>query len=81
MKWAADRGLVVLTQDLDYPALLASTQAKAPSVVVVRAPDLLSSELVDRVIQLLIELEGELKTGAIVSVDTDRSRMRVLPLG
>jgi predicted nuclease of predicted toxin-antitoxin system len=39
MAWARNAGHVVLTQDLDYGALLFATQATAPSVVVLRAED------------------------------------------
>jgi predicted nuclease of predicted toxin-antitoxin system len=80
MKWAADRGHVLVTQDLDFPALLASNQAKAPSVIVIRAPDVLAEPLLERVIQVLSGLQDELQRGAIVTIDAERSRLRVLPL-
>ncbi len=80
MRWAADRGYIVLTQDLDFPALLASTQAQAPSVIVIRAPDVLSEALMDRVAQLLGDLQTDLQHGAIISVEIERSRVRILPL-
>jgi len=36
MRWALDEQRIVLTHDLDYGAMLAATQATAPSVVQVR---------------------------------------------
>ena len=80
MKWAADHGHAILTQDLDFPALLAANQAEAPSVIVIRAPDVLAEALLERVIQVLSDLEDELQRGAIVTIDAERSRLRVLPL-
>lgn len=42
LQYARDNGYIVLTHDLDFSAILAATGAKAPSVIQVRAQDVLS---------------------------------------
>jgi predicted nuclease of predicted toxin-antitoxin system len=37
MVWARDRGYYVVTNDLDFSAILAATRAEGPSVVQIRA--------------------------------------------
>lgn len=39
MTWAREHGFIVLTHDLDFTPLLATTSAAGPSVVQVRAQD------------------------------------------
>jgi predicted nuclease of predicted toxin-antitoxin system len=45
MAWARENGHVVLTHDLDFGTLLALTRANGPSVVQVRAQDVLPQHL------------------------------------
>jgi predicted nuclease of predicted toxin-antitoxin system len=45
MKWARDNGYVVFTHDLDLGALLAATRAIGPSVIQVRAQDIMPGSL------------------------------------
>ena len=47
LEWARREGWVVLTQDLDFPDILAATGADAPSVLLVRDADALAPGLVD----------------------------------
>lgn len=81
MTWAADHGAIVLTCDLDFGAILAASQARAPSVVQIRARDVLPEAIADRVCGVLKTAGHDLEQGAIVSVDLDMARVRVLPLG
>lgn len=46
MKWAAENQFVVMTHDLDFGTLLATSQAEGPSVVQLRTGDILSSFVV-----------------------------------
>ena len=80
MQWAQDNGCVVLTADLDFAALLAATGARGPSVIQIRAELLTTDALGPSVLELLLRLEEELKSGAIVTLDAARSPVRVLPL-
>jgi predicted nuclease of predicted toxin-antitoxin system len=71
----------ILTQDLDFSALVALSGRSGPSVVSLR----LSSSRVERVNERLSEvlpsLAAEIESGAIVSVDDDGVRARSLPIG
>jgi predicted nuclease of predicted toxin-antitoxin system len=80
MRWAATHDRVVFTHDLDFSAILASTQATGPSVLQIRTEDVLPSAMEAIVVRALDRFKTELREGAIVSVDPDRARVRVLPL-
>jgi predicted nuclease of predicted toxin-antitoxin system len=80
MAYAAEHDYIVLTHDLDFAAILAATHGKKPSVVQIRAehlaPDLIGSHIVSALRQLAVELDS----GALVTVEPKRTRIRVLPL-
>jgi predicted nuclease of predicted toxin-antitoxin system len=80
MCWAAERDHVVLAADLDFAAILAATQGRRPSVIVVRSDLLTPATLGGAVLAAIEKAKAELAAGAIVSVDTKRVRLRVLPL-
>jgi len=73
-------GRVVFTHDLDFSALLAATQAEGPSVLQIRAQDVLPSAMGTVVLHALHRFADELRAGAIVTVDLSRARVRLLPL-
>ena len=80
MAWAKDNGRTILTHDLDFGTLLALTQADSPSVVLIRGHDVLPDRRGPQVIAALGRHHQALIDGALVVVDVDRSRVRVLPL-
>lgn len=80
LDWAKKSGFVVLTHDLDFGAILAVTQASGPSVVQVRAQDVMPAAMAQIVVNILRDCEGDLAAGALVVVDEARARMRILPL-
>lgn len=80
MEWARTHGYVILTHDLDFGALLAATEANGPSVIQVRTQDVLPSHLGETVVRTIREHLKWIESGAIVVVDEDRARVRVLPL-
>jgi predicted nuclease of predicted toxin-antitoxin system len=80
MAWARDRGFVVITHDLDFSTVLASTEAAGPSVVQVRAQDVLPDTIGGDVVRVLREHRAALDEGAVVSIDALTSRVRVLPV-
>lgn len=80
MRWAEENGCVVITSDLDFAAILAATNATAPSVIQIRGRDLLAEPLLARTLAVLTGLSDELLRGAIVSIDETSERVRVLPL-
>jgi predicted nuclease of predicted toxin-antitoxin system len=80
MEWARDNDYVVFTHDLDFGALLATTRAEGPSVIQVRTQDIMPQSLGERLVRLLQEYEPTLESGALVTVDEIRSRVRILPI-
>ena len=80
MDWARANGYVVFTHDLDFGALLATTRAQGPSVIQVRTQDVMPQSLGDRLVKLLGQFEPMLESGALITVDEIRSRVRILPL-
>lgn len=73
-------GYVLLTQDLDFGAILAATGADAPSVVQLRSDNLDPDVIGDAVANAVLQLRPELAQGALLSIDPKRVRARVLPL-
>ncbi len=80
MDWAVANGYIVFTHDLDFGTMLALTHANGPSVLQVRADDVLPDHLEGVVIAALKQHDADLASGALVVVDESRSRVRVLPI-
>ncbi len=80
MAYAAKHDFVVLTHDLDFSAILASTQRTKPSVVQIRADGLNSEIIGDPLIAALKQMAPELTAGALVTVVPGRNRVNLLPL-
>lgn len=79
--WAVANDHIIFTNDLDFSAILAATQAETPSVLQIRTQDLLPSAIGPLVLNVLIQFESELMAGALVSVDASRARVKILPIG
>jgi predicted nuclease of predicted toxin-antitoxin system len=79
MAWARDNGYVVFTHDLDFSALLATTQVKGPSVIQVRTQNILPEAIGNLVIDSLKQYRSELEKGAIITIEPYRARVRILP--
>lgn len=80
MIWAAERKYIVLTADLDFAAILAATETSSPSVILLRSDNLSPEALGSAVLAAIQKTEEALAAGAIVSVDAERARLRILPL-
>ena len=80
MAYAAEHDYVVLTHDLDFGAILAATQGEKPSVVQIRAEDVSPDAIGAQVIIAVRQMSAELLDGALLTIDTNRTRLRVLPL-
>ena len=74
MDWAATHQYVVFTHDLDFGTMLALTHEAGPSVLQVRAENILPDYLEGSVICALNQHESDLSSGALVVVDESRSR-------
>lgn len=79
LRYARSHGYAVLTHDLDFGALLHAGQLMAPSVVQIRADDVLPSAIGDAVVRAIRAAEAEITAGALVTVDPVRQRIRLLP--
>ncbi|MDD5581343.1 MAG: DUF5615 family PIN-like protein [Methylobacter sp.] len=80
MAYASTHDYVVLTHDLDFSAILAATHGNKPSVVQIRADDVSPDVIGLQVIAALRQMAPELEAGALLTVDPNRTRMRLLPL-
>jgi predicted nuclease of predicted toxin-antitoxin system len=80
MAFARSNGYVVLTHDLDFSAILATTRRSKPSVVQIRSEDLSPETVGAGLINALRQMAPHLEKGALLTVEPARARLRVLPL-
>jgi predicted nuclease of predicted toxin-antitoxin system len=80
MQWAAEHRCIVLTCDLDFGALLAATQRREPSVVQIRSDRLAPGAIGSTVLAAIRHCAVDLQSGALLSIEAGRGRLRVLPL-
>ena len=79
MAWPRANDYVVFTRDLDFGMLLATTRAQGPSVIQVRRPNTLPHNFENWFVELLRLHESALENGALLTVDEERGRIRLLP--
>ena len=80
LAWANEHAFVVLTNDLDFSAILAASAGATPSVVQIRTQDLLSAAVVSIVATALEAHREDIERGALLSIDEGGTRVRMLPL-
>jgi len=80
MEWASGHGHVVVSHDLDFGALLASTGGRSPSVVQVRTQNVAPDSLGPLLVSTIRAHASALDAGAIVVVHEKLGRVRLLPL-
>jgi predicted nuclease of predicted toxin-antitoxin system len=78
--WTRSQSLVLLTNDLDFSAILAATGDDSPSVVQLRTQDLMSDTAADSVVAAVTAYADEIQRGALLSVNESGTRVRLLPL-
>jgi predicted nuclease of predicted toxin-antitoxin system len=81
MDYAAQNGFTILTNDLDFGEILASTQKSIPSVIQLRSSDVNPDVVGNHLLIGITQMQTALEKGALVTVDTTRHRVRCLPLG
>lgn len=79
--FARKNNYIILTHDLDFSVILANTQSASPSVIQLRTHDTLPEKNSTAVIASIKKYRHELKTGAIITIDLIKSRIRILPIG
>jgi predicted nuclease of predicted toxin-antitoxin system len=80
MAHAAEHDCIVLTNDLDFGAILAVTHGEKPSVVQIRSGNLDPDFIGAQVVRALQQLKDELQAGALLTVEQGSTRLRLLPL-
>ncbi len=80
LEWAKTQGHVLFTHDLDISAILAATNADATSVIQIRTQDVTPDRAKDLLLNALKRFEKDLFRGALISLDEEKSRARLLPL-
>lgn len=71
---------LVITSDLDFADLLALGAYALPSVILLRLQNQTPASVIPRLLQVLTECREALTTGAIVTVEETRYRLRRLPI-
>lgn len=71
---------LIITCDLDFADLLALSARTLPSVILVRLQDQTPGSVIPRLMQVLSECREALTTGAIVTIEETRYRLRRLPI-
>jgi predicted nuclease of predicted toxin-antitoxin system len=72
---------IVLTFDLDFGEILASSAGQIVSVVLFRLRNTRTDFVIQRIDAVLSKSSSELSQGAIVIVEDGRHRVRKLPIG
>jgi len=80
-EFARQHAYIILTNDLDFPQILAHTKKAAPSIVLLRGEPLVPEMRGPTLLSALNACEADLEQGAILTLDwSDRLRSRLLPL-
>ncbi|MCR8559075.1 DUF5615 family PIN-like protein [Mucilaginibacter sp. BJC16-A38] len=80
MNWARQNNHIVFTHDLDFGTALALTKSEKPSVIQVRTQNVTVPHLSKMVIPALLAYADLFDKGALLVIDEDKSRIRILPL-
>lgn len=80
LNYAREHNQVVITHDLDFSELLAVNGLDSPSVINLRLENMQPDFVTQRIIDIVSQLEDELKKGIGVSVNEISARFRNLPI-
>ena len=80
LAWAVANDAVLLTHDLDFGAILAASGDLKPSVLQLRSQDVTPELMAGKIADLVRRLAAEFAQGALVSLEPERARIRLLPL-
>ncbi len=69
----------MLTNDLDFSAILAVSHGEKPSVVQIRASNLNPSAIGARVIDAIRQMSDALESGALITIEPGRNLVGVFP--
>lgn len=77
---AKQENRIILTFDLDFADLLAVGRESLPSVIIFRLQNATPSSVSPRLLAVINECSQLLESGAILTVETARYRIRQLPI-
>lgn len=77
---ARDSGRSVLTQDLDFSAIVALSGARTPSLITLRLASSRVEHVNEVLARVLPQIEEDLVRGAAVTVEEGAIRRRALPI-
>jgi predicted nuclease of predicted toxin-antitoxin system len=80
MAFAGEQQWVVFTHDLDFGNILAVTHARGPSVIQARVEDPVPATIGETVVSAIKENATHLVRGALITLDPDKLRIRILPI-
>lgn len=80
VKKAKKEKRIVLTCDLDFSDIVSASGEKSPSVILLRLENETPGNVNKRLKQVLKESSEVLLSGAIISVEETRHRVRLLPV-
>lgn len=79
-KLAADEGLVVITLDADFHALVAVRKLCFPSIIRLRREGCRAEDVVRILQPVLFRYESQLRQGCLISVKEKQTTIRILPI-
>ncbi len=80
-EYAKKYDYIVFTHDLDFGAILAASNTDSPSVIQLRDEDIFpSDENVLFLFRIFTQFENELQNGALLTINKQRTKIRVLPI-
>jgi predicted nuclease of predicted toxin-antitoxin system len=80
MAYAKINGYAVFTHDLDFGSILAVTCNDKPSVIQIRTGDIDPAITAKLVINAIRTAAMEIEEGALITIDINKTRIRILPL-
>lgn len=80
LSYAQDNDFIMVTCDLDFSAILAVTHGKKPSIIQLRLQSIRLDRDTPAIVSAIKQCAAELDEGAILTIDTKRLRLRLLPL-
>jgi predicted nuclease of predicted toxin-antitoxin system len=78
--YAKDNDYIIITCDLDFTALLALSGAEKPGVILIRSKNIMPSFFAEKLISAIKENAEAIEKGAILVIDDEKNRIRILPL-
>jgi predicted nuclease of predicted toxin-antitoxin system len=78
--FALQKEAFIITQDLDFSAIIAQSGIRQPSVISLRVGDA-KPQVISKILKTVLPLvEKDLVSGAIISVEETKFRIRKLPI-